>query len=419
MVIAARRPAVLEATAQELRRAGARVLAVTADVTSAADVERLIQVTVSEFGGLDVLVNNAGTGRAGHFETVDDATWDADLDVKLRAAIRTTRAALPQLKQRGGGRIINVTTPAGKQPGGKSLPTSVSRAAGIALTKALSKDLAEYRILVNTVCVGLIKSAQHERKALELGVELDQHYAELGKNVPIGRVGEAEEVANVIVFLASAAGGYITAPASTSTAVPPARCEGARRDHWAETELWVVQFGPASAWFVAIAATRDESQSDRGLPSGGVTRSRRPLQIFALEQIIAHDRLLRFGEGAVGHERLAVADAHERRRFRWAQAVAVEPEPALLTLFHPSLDGTRRLLQVRDAVIGDDEDQIFHPAVLHYVRPTRFSNSPVFVSRLSPASAASWATRGGRPSAWSDAPVKRNKHTPAVPNALP
>ena len=90
------------------------------------------------------------------------------------------------------------------------MPTSVSRAAGIALTKALSKDLAEYRILVNTVCVGLIKSAQHERKARELGIDLEQHYADLGKTVPIGRVGEAEEVANVIVFLASAAGAYVT-----------------------------------------------------------------------------------------------------------------------------------------------------------------------------------------------------------------
>jgi len=210
VAIAARRADVLAATAAELRNAGASVLPVVADVTSAAAVEQLVRATVAEFGGLDILVNNAGTGRAGHFETVDEATWDADLDVKLRAAIRMTRAALPHFKQRGGGRIVNVTTPAGKQPGGKSLPTSVSRAAGIALTKALSKDLAEHRILVNTVCVGLIKSAQHERKAQELGVELERHYVELGKNVPLGRVGEAEEVANVIVFLASAAGAYIT-----------------------------------------------------------------------------------------------------------------------------------------------------------------------------------------------------------------
>jgi 3-oxoacyl-[acyl-carrier protein] reductase len=86
----------------------------------------------------------------------------------------------------------------------------VSRAAGIALTKALSKDLAGYGLLVNTVCVGLIKNAQHERRARELSVALDQHYAELGKNLPLGRVGEAQEVADVIVFLASAAASYVT-----------------------------------------------------------------------------------------------------------------------------------------------------------------------------------------------------------------
>lgn len=106
--------------------------------------------------------------------------------------------------------VNNVTTPARKHPGAKSLPTSVSRAAGIALTKALSKDLAEHRILVNTVCVGVIKSGQHERRAQKLGVSLEQHYLDIGKNVPLGRVGEADEAAYAIVFLASSLASYIT-----------------------------------------------------------------------------------------------------------------------------------------------------------------------------------------------------------------
>ena len=209
VAIAARRKDVLETAAREIREAGGSVLSIVADVTVPADVERLVSTTVAEFGRLDILVNNAGTGRASAFEAVDDATWHADLDVKLFAAIRTTRAALPHLKQRGG-RIINITTPAGKHPGASSLPTSVSRAAGIALTKALSKDLAQYGVLVNTVCVGLIESAQHERRARDLGVELARHYEELGRNVPLGRVGAADEVARVIAFLASAAASYVT-----------------------------------------------------------------------------------------------------------------------------------------------------------------------------------------------------------------
>lgn len=210
VAIAARHASALEQAAEEIRRMGGKVLAIVADVTKREDVERLIDETVTHFGKLDILVNNAGTGRADQFEMVDDETWQADLDLKLYAAIRSSRAALPHLKRSGGGRIINVTTPAGKQPGSKSLPTSVSRAAGIALTKALSKDLAEHGILVNTVCVGIIKSGQQQRRAEARGQKPDDYYAELGRAVPLGRVGEAREVANVIVFLASALATYVT-----------------------------------------------------------------------------------------------------------------------------------------------------------------------------------------------------------------
>lgn len=209
VVIAARREDVLRRAAEQLTAAGGKVLPVVADVTKPDDIRQLVQKAVQHFGRLDILINNAGTGRAAHFESVDDETWEADLNLKLHAAIRTSRAALPHLKQRGG-RIVNVTTWAGKQPGAKSLPTSVSRAAGIALTKALSKDLAEYGVLVNTVCVGVIKSGQQQRRAEQLGKSPDEYYAEVGRSVPLGRIGEAEEVANVIVFLASSAASYVT-----------------------------------------------------------------------------------------------------------------------------------------------------------------------------------------------------------------
>ncbi|MDB4975362.1 MAG: Short-chain dehydrogenase [Myxococcaceae bacterium] len=209
VVIAARREDVLRAAAEEIRAAGGEVLAVVADVTSTADVERLIAQAVERFGRLDILVNNAGTANAKAFEEASEALWEQDIDLKVYAAVRTVRAALPHLKRQGG-RIINITTPAGKQPAARSLPTSVSRAAGIALTKALSKELAEHRILVNTVCVGLIKSAQQERHGAARGLGVEEHYRELGKSVPLQRVGEALEVANVIAFLASDAASYVT-----------------------------------------------------------------------------------------------------------------------------------------------------------------------------------------------------------------
>jgi 3-oxoacyl-[acyl-carrier protein] reductase len=209
VAIAARREDVLSRAAEQLRAAGGDVLSVVADVTSNADVERLVALTVERFGKLDILVNNAGTANAKSFEAASEELWHQDLDLKLHAAVRTIRAALPHLKQ-AGGRIINITTPAGKQPGARSLPTSVSRAAGIALTKALSKEFAEHRILVNTVCVGVIKSAQQERHGQARGLTVEEHYRELGKAVPLQRVGEAVEVANVIAFLASEAASYVT-----------------------------------------------------------------------------------------------------------------------------------------------------------------------------------------------------------------
>ena len=119
------------------------------------------------------------------------------------------------MKNQGGGRIVNITTPGGKAPGPSSVPTSVSRAAGIALTKAMSKDLASDNILVNTVGVGLIKSGQHRRRwekinEQDANVSLDDFYEDMGSRVPMGRVGEAKEVGSVVAFLVSDRGSYVT-----------------------------------------------------------------------------------------------------------------------------------------------------------------------------------------------------------------
>jgi len=210
VTICGRRADALRKAAEDIAKLGGDVLDVAADVTKPGDVERFIEATVNHFGGLDILVNNAGTANACPFEQADDTLWHADLDLKLHAAIRSIRAALPALKRSSGGRVINITTSASKHPGAGSLPTSVSRAAGIALTKALSKDLAQHRILVNTVCVGMIKSGQQARMAEQAGLALDAYYQRLGQTVPLGRTGEAEEVANVIAFLASDAASYVT-----------------------------------------------------------------------------------------------------------------------------------------------------------------------------------------------------------------
>jgi len=208
----ARRKDVLEQAVADVRKAtGTDVLAVSADVSRSADCEAVVAATVAQFGGVDILLNNAGTSAGAAFETVDDAAWQADFDLKVMAAIRLSRLVLPHMKQRGGGRIINVTNIGGKAPRAQGLPTSVSRAAGINLTKSLANEYAPHRILVNTICIGLVKSAQIARRAK--GGDLEGHFRELAKRVPLGRIAEASEFADLVAFLASDRAAYITGTA--------------------------------------------------------------------------------------------------------------------------------------------------------------------------------------------------------------
>jgi len=213
VVICARRADVLQRAAEDVAEStGARIVPIVADVSRTADVEHLIQATVERFGRLDILVHNAGRSATGEFEKLTDADWQDDLDLKLFGAIRTARASIAHMRAAGGGSIVNILNLAAKAPGARSYPTSVSRAAGLALTKALSKEFAADNIRVNGVMIGLIKSGQHERtwRRSNTGDTLEALYAQMGKNVPLGRVGEAAEVGDLIAFLCSARAAYIT-----------------------------------------------------------------------------------------------------------------------------------------------------------------------------------------------------------------
>jgi len=202
----------LENAAAHIKSAtGNDVLAIPADVTRAEDIQAVVDGAVKRFGGVDILVNNAGTSAANPFLDIDDRAWQFDIDLKLMAAVRLCRLVVPQMKQRGGGRIVNVTNLGGKAPNAKGLPTSVTRAAGINLTKSLSKEYAPDKILVNTICIGLIKSAQWERRVK--GGDLDAYYRDVSARVPLGRVGEAAEFGDLVAFLVSERAGFITGTA--------------------------------------------------------------------------------------------------------------------------------------------------------------------------------------------------------------
>jgi 3-oxoacyl-[acyl-carrier protein] reductase len=208
VAICARRKDHLEAAADAIRRAtGGEVLAHVADVSQPADCERLVNAVVAHWGGVDILLNNAGTSAAAPFEKVGDDAWQADWDLKVMGAVRMSRLVIPHMRARGGGRIVNITTVGGKAPRPKALPTSVTRAAGINLTKSLANEYAADNVRVNTICIGLVRSAQIARRAKG---DLEAHYVELGKNVPLGRVAHASEFADLFAFLVSERASYIT-----------------------------------------------------------------------------------------------------------------------------------------------------------------------------------------------------------------
>jgi NAD(P)-dependent dehydrogenase (short-subunit alcohol dehydrogenase family) len=210
VAICARRADVLERTAAGIRAAGGQVLARPVDVTQADQIAKFVGEVVGEWGGVDILVNNAGTSAAASFEAVDDDAWVHDLELKLLSAVRLCRLSIPHMKKRGGGRIINVTNLGAKTPAARGLPTSVSRAAGINLTKSLANEYAADKILVNTICIGLVKSAQWERRAKG---DLDAFYKDVAKRVPLGRLGEASEFADLVAFLVSERAAFITGTA--------------------------------------------------------------------------------------------------------------------------------------------------------------------------------------------------------------
>ncbi|MEX2453881.1 MAG: SDR family oxidoreductase [Rhodospirillaceae bacterium] len=215
VAILARDPEKLEAARALVDAAGpGNIVAVQCDLLDAKATEAAFRKGEAALGKIDILVNNAGTSRAGPFESITDADWHEDIELKLMAAVRLCRLALPGMKQRRWGRIVNVLNTGAKAPAATGAPTAVSRAAGLALTKVLSKDGAPHNVLVNALMVGLIKSGQWERLHADKapGTPIGDFLQGMAddRGIPLGRIGETEEFANIACFLASDQAGYIT-----------------------------------------------------------------------------------------------------------------------------------------------------------------------------------------------------------------
>jgi NAD(P)-dependent dehydrogenase (short-subunit alcohol dehydrogenase family) len=190
------------------------IYAATCDVTNKEDVNAFINGAAANFDGIDILVNSAGQSVMGYFFDVSDEQWMEQIQLKYFAIIYAVKAVHPYLVKRGGGRIVNINATLAKEPERHMIATAATRAGLLNLSKTLSQELASDNILVNSVSLGLIRTDQWERRRIKNAPEMtsEEYYADLARkrNIPLGRVGEAEEVASVILFLASKQASYVS-----------------------------------------------------------------------------------------------------------------------------------------------------------------------------------------------------------------
>jgi 3-oxoacyl-[acyl-carrier protein] reductase len=207
VAMVARRREILAEAAQRVRaETGAEVLEIPADIRVAADCTRIIESAAGHFGGIDVLVNNDGAPPLGELSEFDDAAWDKAVQQNLMSVVRLTRAAIPLMKARGGGRIVNITALSARQPIARFGLSVATWAGVIGYSKTLSLEVAADQITVNTICPGRIATG---RLARVYGAASPAS-EELARDIPMKRVGQPEEVAGLVVFLASSLGGYMT-----------------------------------------------------------------------------------------------------------------------------------------------------------------------------------------------------------------
>jgi 3-oxoacyl-[acyl-carrier protein] reductase len=195
--------AATDAVVAELQAAGTKALAVVGNVTVPADVERMIDAATEAFGRVDILVNNAGITRDGLLMRMKDEDWDAVLNVNLKGAFLCTRVAFKVMSKQRYGRIINIASVVGQMGNAGQANYCASKAGLIGLTKSNARELAKRSITVNAVAPGFIATAMTDALSEKVRNELTAQ-------IPLERLGSADDIANAVVFLAGEQSGYIT-----------------------------------------------------------------------------------------------------------------------------------------------------------------------------------------------------------------
>ena len=214
------------AVARLLEEEGAHVLGVSrsqefrADVTDPGAAERIVAECEDRFGGIDVLVNNAGTSEIKPLDELEDPDWQAQWEVNVMASMRLMKAACPRMAERGGGRVVNVSSSSGKRPSSTNAAYSVAKAAQLSVSRVFADAWADRGVLVNAVTPGMVASqlwmgegGMADQLAARTGKTRDEVVAEKAASQPVGRYGTEEEVAAVVVMLCSRQAANVTGAA--------------------------------------------------------------------------------------------------------------------------------------------------------------------------------------------------------------
>jgi len=214
VVVNGRQGALIQQVVQDIHAVGGHALGVQADVTDSGQVGALVEETMASFGRIDILVNNAGgtldAPATAHYLDIPEVHWDQLVDLNLKGAFLCCQAVVPQMMTQRHGKIINVSSGAARRiHGGQTghLPYTAAKAGLLGLTRALALDLGPYGITVNAVLPGVTATEFVEHT---LAQSTEAWKQSLVSQIPLRRIGQPEEIASVILFLASEAANYIT-----------------------------------------------------------------------------------------------------------------------------------------------------------------------------------------------------------------
>lgn len=215
VVVCARHEEELMAAAADIKNStGAEVLGIPADVTVPGDITRVVEGARDAFGGVDILVNNAGGPPPGYFQDMTDEDWQLAHELTLMSTVRFTREVLPRMREQGFGRIINITSVSVKQPIDQLLLSNSLRLGVVGWAKTLSNQVAAEGVTINNVCPGYTRTHRVTdllaTRAKQEGMSMAEAERTITGGIPMQRLGEAEELASLIVYLASTQAAYLT-----------------------------------------------------------------------------------------------------------------------------------------------------------------------------------------------------------------